>query len=110
MSPAPKRMWVAASCRLFGNRWLPQTTCSSCAGCSGGLLPPSPPAEKASARQDKAGKASTGDGRGNAHPATRDSVVETEPSSAAHRFTKCNLDTVKTRQTCAIWTKAPQVG
>jgi hypothetical protein len=64
----------------------------------GALLPPSPPAEKASARQDKAGKASTGDGSGNAHAATRDSVVETEPSSAAHRFTKCNLDTVRTSQ------------
>jgi hypothetical protein len=29
---------------------------------SGALLPPSPPAEKATARQDQAGKASTGDG------------------------------------------------
>jgi hypothetical protein len=37
--------------RLFGNRWLPQTTY---AGCSGDLLPPSPPAEKATARQDQA--------------------------------------------------------
>ena len=31
---------------------------------SGGPLPPSPPAEKANARQDQAGKASTGDGAG----------------------------------------------
>src|SRR5262245_26730435 len=31
---------------------------------SGDLLPPSPPAEKATARQDQAGKASTGDGAG----------------------------------------------
>jgi hypothetical protein len=45
--------------RLFGNRWLPQTTCAGCAGSSGNLLPPSPPAEKASARQDKIRKAST---------------------------------------------------
>ena len=30
----------------------------------GDLLPPSPPAEKATARQDQAGKASTGDGAG----------------------------------------------
>ena len=29
---------------------------------SGALLPPSPPAEKATARQDRAGQASTGDG------------------------------------------------
>src|SRR5438105_11234567 len=32
--------------RLFGNRWLPQTTCANNAGSSGDLLPPSPPAEK----------------------------------------------------------------
>jgi hypothetical protein len=31
---------------------------------SGDLLPPSPPAEKATARKDQAGKASTGDGGG----------------------------------------------
>ena len=35
------------------------------AGSSGDLLPPSPPAEKATARQDQAGQASTGDGAGN---------------------------------------------
>jgi hypothetical protein len=29
--------------------------------CSGDLLPPSPPAEKATARHDQAGQASTGD-------------------------------------------------
>src|SRR5499433_1743833 len=33
--------------------------------CSGDLLPPSPPAEKATTRQDQAGQASTGDGAGN---------------------------------------------
>jgi|ERR1700730_1881556 len=37
--------------RLFGNRWLPQMTCADCAGSSGDLLPPSPPAQKANARQ-----------------------------------------------------------
>jgi hypothetical protein len=31
---------------------------------SGDLLPPSPPGEKATARQDQAGKTSTGDGAG----------------------------------------------
>src|SRR5437660_550030 len=38
--------------------------CGLFAGTSGDFLPPSPPAEKATARQDQAGKASTGDGRG----------------------------------------------
>jgi hypothetical protein len=33
--------------------------------CSGGLLPPSPPAEQATARQDQAGQSGTGDGAGN---------------------------------------------
>jgi hypothetical protein len=37
---------------LFGNRWLPQTNVRS-----GDLLPPSPPAEKASASKDQTGKA-----------------------------------------------------
>jgi hypothetical protein len=32
------------------------TTCADWARCSGDLLPPSPPAEKATARQDQAGK------------------------------------------------------
>ena len=65
-------------------------------------MPPSPPAEKATARQDQARKSGTRDGTGNlAHAATRDSVVETEPSSAepssvGHRFIKCNLDAVRT--------------
>ena len=35
------------------------------AGRSGDLLPPSPPAEKAAAREDQARKSSTGDGGGN---------------------------------------------
>jgi hypothetical protein len=47
--------------RLFTNRWLPQTTCAL-GRCSGGLLPPSPPAEKATACQDQAGQSSTRDG------------------------------------------------
>jgi hypothetical protein len=34
--------------------------------CSSSPLTPSPPAEKATARQDQAGKASTGDGAGDA--------------------------------------------
>jgi hypothetical protein len=35
-----------------------------CVETLGDLLPPSPPAEKATARQDQAGKASTSDGAG----------------------------------------------
>jgi hypothetical protein len=50
---------------LFGNRRLPQTPYAE--GCSGGLLPPSPPGEKITARQDQAGKASAGDGTGGMH-------------------------------------------
>src|SRR5262249_56260480 len=38
------------------DRKLPQTTCAIVPGRSGDLLPPSPPAEKATARQDQAGK------------------------------------------------------
>jgi len=38
---------------------------TSISGCSDDLLPPSPPAEKAAARKDQAGEASTGDGTRN---------------------------------------------
>ena len=41
-----------------------QTTRASCAGCSGGFLTASPPAQQASAHQDQAGKSGTGDGAG----------------------------------------------
>src|SRR5262245_11866958 len=37
-------------------------------GSLGGPLPPSPPAEKATARQDQTGQASTGDGAGDGSP------------------------------------------
>jgi hypothetical protein len=43
---------------LFGNRWLPQKTVCALRF-SGGLLPQSPPAEKATARQDQAGQSRT---------------------------------------------------
>jgi hypothetical protein len=39
--------------RLFGNRWLPQTTCADCAGISGDLLPPSQPTERATTSKSK---------------------------------------------------------
>jgi hypothetical protein len=46
-------------------------------GCSGDLLPPSPPAEEATARQDQARQSGAGDGTGDpAHATTRDSVVD----------------------------------
>jgi hypothetical protein len=41
-----------------------QTTCADCAGSSGDFLPPSPPAEKATARKDQARQTGTGDGAG----------------------------------------------
>jgi len=41
-----------------------QTSSHSISGCSGALLPPSPPAEQATARQDQAGKSGTDDGTG----------------------------------------------
>jgi hypothetical protein len=37
---------------------------TDCAGGSGDFLPPSPPDEKANARQDQAGQSGTGDGAG----------------------------------------------
>jgi hypothetical protein len=47
-----RRMREATACthksRLFGNRWLPQTTCADGPGSSGNLPPPSPPAALAS--------------------------------------------------------------
>ena len=63
---AADRRRACDGAEVSGNRWLPRTTCVGCAaGCSGAFLPPpSPPAEKATARQDQAGKASTGDGAG----------------------------------------------
>jgi len=51
---------------------LPQTTYEHCAGCSGALPPPSPPAEKATTCQYKARQASTGDGTGNFSELTAD--------------------------------------
>src|SRR5262249_12662845 len=48
--------------RLLGNRWLPQTTCTGCArDVSGDLLPPSPPAEKATTSEDQTRQSGTGD-------------------------------------------------
>src|SRR5205809_4639904 len=50
------------SCAHIANRRLSRIIG---ARCSGDLLPPSPPSEKTTARQDQAGKPSTGDGTGN---------------------------------------------
>src|SRR5262249_11419006 len=66
---------------FFGNRWLPQTTCADCAGSSGDLLPPSPPAEKT--HQDQAGEASTGDGAGDTTAGDRRIVVSLKAAIAA---------------------------
>ena len=50
--------------RVLINRDCSATGCRKRRARSGDLLPPPPPGEKATARQDQAGKASTGDGRG----------------------------------------------
>jgi hypothetical protein len=56
--------------------------------CSGGFLPPSPPAKKATARQDQTGQTSTSDGPGTATCW----VSEPEPKSqAADCLSKCCL-------------------
>src|SRR5690242_14686089 len=44
--------------------WAAQTSYCVVAGSSGDLLPPSPPAEKATARQDQAGQSGTDNGTG----------------------------------------------
>ena len=54
---------------MFSSRWLTQTRCASCAGCSGGLLlffrrRHQPSAEQTTACQDQAGQSGTGDGTG----------------------------------------------
>src|SRR5262249_10333421 len=62
---------------------LPQTTYEHCAGSSGDLLPPSPPAEKATAREDQAGQASTGDGAGDGvGPKRQIDVKDSSPPAA----------------------------
>ena len=55
----PGRALINRDC--FGNRQAPQKG-YGCTGSSGNLPPPSPPAEKATAREDQAGKASADDG------------------------------------------------
>ena len=53
-----------------------KTTRTGCAGCSGELLPPSPPAENATAREDEAGQASTSDGTGNTYGVASSAVAK----------------------------------
>src|SRR5262245_57043706 len=61
---------------MFGRplRWRPPDTVQG--QMSDGLLPPSPPAEKATACQDQAGKASTDDGAGNWNSTFDGNVVD----------------------------------
>src|SRR5262249_49324874 len=47
-------------------------------GCSGALLPPSPPAEQATARQYQAGKSSTNDGDGDGHKGRSSARTQSE--------------------------------
>jgi hypothetical protein len=65
---------------------------------SGDLLPPSPPAEKATARQDQAGKASTGDGTGDRCGRTSEDRITScanrgrVPSYAVQRLRRCVVE------------------
>jgi hypothetical protein len=54
---------------------MPQTTRADCAGSSGDLLPPSPLAEKTTARQEQAGQTSADDGAGTATPVSEKLVL-----------------------------------
>src|SRR5215813_14094490 len=66
--------------------------CSAIAGCRKRrvrrmfrrLLPPSPPAEKATARQDQAGQSSTSDGAGNSKHAQQTRILERESLPFCH--------------------------
>jgi hypothetical protein len=66
--------------------------------CSGNLLPPSPPAEKATARQDQTGKASTNDG-----------AVSGELSGLGQGFRRAETFTVGVAGTLTLrlWVTAP---
>jgi len=57
VAPRPRSATTINSRLAIAEFWQP--------GSSGALLPPSPPAEKATARQEQAGKSGTGDGSGN---------------------------------------------
>src|SRR5262249_44547424 len=63
-SPRRTRNRTRTRMLAIGNRY----TCARCARCSGGLLPPSPPAEKAAACEDQARQASAEDGPGHDQP------------------------------------------
>src|SRR6516165_1907794 len=62
-TPTPLGAYLSKS-RLLGNRSLPQTTCANNSASSGDLLPPSPPAEKATASKDQARESCIDDGTG----------------------------------------------
>src|SRR5262249_8461722 len=57
-----------------------------------GFLPPSPPAEKATARQDQAGQASTGDGAGDGNRARSSSIADLDARSLGR--TRCKVQVV----------------
>jgi hypothetical protein len=96
--------WLGSRCRkkevlrcamksqLFGNR-LPKTTGADCAECSGDLLPPAPPVEKATARQ--------GDPAAAAH-SMRASAQVTAPGAATSRVVAVSTRPNKqNRSTCS---------
>jgi hypothetical protein len=66
----------SAPCPLGAHLASRKDVCGGCTGCSGGLLPPSPPAEKATARQDQAGQAGTDNGTGDGDARERKARVK----------------------------------
>jgi hypothetical protein len=71
--------------RLFGNRWLPQTTYADWAGCSGDFLPPSRQEEKNTASQDQAGQSCTDDGSGDTDRCRKGRISNAQKSEVASR-------------------------
>ena len=62
----PHRRWITTIHRRQAKTW-PSMRIASCAGCSGDFLPPSPPAEKTTVREDQIWKASASNGAWNAY-------------------------------------------
>ena len=75
-----------------------QTSSLWISGYSGDLLPSSPPAEKATARQDQAGQPSTGDGAGDRSGDGQSFVVFDHPGRAG---------ALRTNEESSAWTRQP---
>jgi hypothetical protein len=84
MRPSPGALWQAPARRALSAR----THKSQALSGSLGDLPPSPPAEKATARQDQAGQASTSDGSGD----TTGMRVTSEDVRLESEWAKADID------------------